>query len=294
MDTAIAFPVRLLNRGEWLTPESGLNAAGKAPPTAAPSGASPQLRPILNKKTPVSATTSAMDTGTRTGRSKIVAADVESSPQSPRTTYRRTCIQRTRGTMACSPEMTSTAGVFICQGTLGRTGCTGSVLLLSGDPEFKEGTKCSAIVSPYCSKKLTYPVGFGTGDVRGTFSGGGTYVGRRRPSKRIVFTGIREASVTTPNPVRGDGTSPLTVATPTPRAMISGTVTGPVVTALRSQARPMRSRRPLKKCTYAERANVIEVVTKAESLCVHALRIRRIPSADAIPTPQETARNRYP
>lgn len=54
--------------------------------------------------------------------------------------------------------------------------------------------------------------------------------GSNRLRRRTASTGMSEAKVTTPNPVRGDALLPAP-ATPTPRAMTSGTVTGPVVTA---------------------------------------------------------------
>ena len=55
---------------------------------------------------------------------------------------------------------------------------------------------------------------------------------------RTARMGKSEAIVTTPNPERELLPFPAALAIPIPRESTSGTVTGPVVTAPQSQARP--------------------------------------------------------
>ncbi|MNR00958.1 hypothetical protein D3C85_1167490 [compost metagenome] len=60
-----------------------------------------------------------------------------------------------------------------------------------------------------------------------------------RPSSITPMTGNSEARVTMPNPDRPEPPLPAAAAMPIPSASTSGTVTGPVVTAPASHARPI-------------------------------------------------------
>mmetsp|Transcript_33609 Transcript_33609/g.79572 ORF Transcript_33609/g.79572 Transcript_33609/m.79572 type:complete len:208 (-) Transcript_33609:595-1218(-) len=112
--------------------------------------------------------------------------------------------------------------------------------------------------------------------------------GKKRVRRRTKLTGMRDANVTTPKPVRGDGLCPA-CATPTPRAMTSGTVTGPVVTAPRSHARPRTSARSVKSATAPENASVIATRMTAGFFRPTPQRIRSMPREALSPTPAATA-----
>ncbi|MNE08223.1 hypothetical protein D3C80_1008690 [compost metagenome] len=72
-----------------------------------------------------------------------------------------------------------------------------------------------------------------------TMSAGEEIAATYRPSAITPMTGNSEASVTMPNPDSPEPPLPAAAAMPMPNAKTSGTVTGPVVTAPASQARPI-------------------------------------------------------
>mmetsp|Transcript_8808 Transcript_8808/g.13988 ORF Transcript_8808/g.13988 Transcript_8808/m.13988 type:complete len:346 (+) Transcript_8808:155-1192(+) len=193
--------------GEAATAGIFANSAGSVAPTNVPNCARPLDNPILKTIMPNCAAIKARPAVIMNVRWCLNSTGTLRGRESLSTIRNKNIMKATRGTSARRPATVSTSGVS------------------------------SSHVTALLATNVPLPEMAGEGGAGGSARSFVTGAGSDKLSSITRFTGMREASVTTPKPVRGELLAPAP-ATPIPNAMTNGTVTGPVVTAPRSQARP--------------------------------------------------------